>query len=380
MSRRARNVKHVNRNSQNSRLQTLLPVSEAMDFSVYEKQVYDLQQLLEISRSFCSTLELDKLIESIFYIVMAQMRVIGVGLFIKKHIETEKFCLGTNYTGLELDPSKKYEISFNSVFFEQMSEHRVPFELKEIEEEVKDTEEFKMISSLKPSIIAPLVLKNHVNGYLVLGERLAIDEESANFSNYEKNELFNIASLAAVAVNNASLVEQSSTDMMTRLKLKYYFFNILTDKIDEAYLRNEPLSVLMFDIDFFKKFNDSYGHACGDYVLQEVARIISDTISDTDMASRYGGEEFTVMLPGSTKGRALEVAEQIRSKIEANDFFYKDQHMKVTISCGVSELSMENNPVTSAKVFVDQADKALYVSKRNGRNRVTFADAAVLSE
>ncbi|MBE6353251.1 diguanylate cyclase DgcA [Treponema sp.] len=378
-----RKAKHVNFSRKAShhyiRLQPVVSVDEEMTIPMYEKQVYDLQQLLEISRSLCSTLELDKLIESIFYIVMAQMRVNGVGLFIKPGIETEKLTLDTNFTGLEPDSSIKYEIAMDSEFYEQTSFFRIPFELKEMNSTVKKTEEFKMMSSLNPSIVVPLVLKNRVNGYLVLGERLAIGDEDAAYSDYEKEELFNIASLASVAVNNASLVEQSSTDMMTRLKLKYYFFNILTDKIDAAYLRNEHLSVLMFDIDFFKKFNDNYGHACGDYVLQEVARIISENIGPTDMAARYGGEEFTVMLPGSKKEEALEIAERIRSKIEENDFFYENQHMKVTISCGVSELSMTYNPVTSAKAFVDQADKALYVSKRNGRNRVTFADESVFN-
>ncbi|MCR5217278.1 diguanylate cyclase DgcA [Treponema sp.] len=379
MRRSVRRVKNIKKSSHYPRLQPLVAIQETMTIPMYEKQIYDLQQLLEISRSLCSTLELDKLIESIFYIVMAQMRVNGVGLFIKPGIETEKLSLGKNYTGLELDSTIKYEISMDSEFYEQTSFYRIPFELKEMNSSARNTEEFKMMSSLKPSIVAPLVLKNHVNGYLVLGERLALDDESASFSDYEKNELFNIASLASVAVNNASLVEQSSTDMMTRLKLKYYFFNMLTDKIDAAYLRNEPLSVLMFDIDFFKKFNDNYGHACGDYVLQEVARIISESIGASDMASRYGGEEFTVMLPGSKKEEALEMAEKIRAKVEANDFFYENQHMKVTISCGVSELSMTYNPVTSAKVFVDQADKALYVSKRNGRNCVTFADESIFN-
>jgi len=167
--------------------------------------------------------------------------------------------------------------------------------------------------------------------------------------------------------------------MMTHLKLKYYFFNVLTDKLDLAFAQNQPLSVIMFDIDFFKKFNDTYGHACGDYVLQTVAKIIKSGIRGQDMASRYGGEEFTVMLHNTGKEEAMQVAERIRQKIENNDFFYEDQHMQVTISSGVSVFSTDNNPVTSAKQLVEQADQALYMSKRNGRNRVTFADPAILA-
>ena len=160
---------------------------------------------------------------------------------------------------------------------------------------------------------------------------------------------------------------------MTKLKLKYYFFNVLTDKLDKAFSEDIPLSVVMFDIDFFKKFNDTYGHACGDYVLMTVAKIIKSSIRGEDMASRYGGEEFTVMLYNANRSEAIAVAERIRKNIEKNDFYYQGQHMQVTISGGISIFSAETNPVTSAKVLVDQADRALYLSKRNGRNRVTCA-------
>ena len=221
--------------------------------------------------------------------------------------------------------------------------------------------------------------KLFLNGILILGERIEFDGTGIEYTEYEKTEILTISSLAAIAVNNASLVEQSSTDMMTHLKLKYYFFNILTDKLDYAFSQNQPLSVIMFDIDFFKKFNDTYGHACGDYVLQTVAHIVKESIRGQDMAARYGGEEFTVMLSNTEKKDAMRIANRIRKNIESYDFLYESQHMHVTISGGVSVFSTDNNPVTSPKILVDQADQALYISKRNGRNRITFAEPALLA-
>ena len=164
--------------------------------------------------------------------------------------------------------------------------------------------------------------------------------------------------------------------MMTHLKLKFFFFNILEDKLDNAFAQNEKLSIVMFDIDFFKKFNDTYGHACGDYVLQHVAKIIKDSIRDEDMACRYGGEEFTVMLCGTDKEGAFLVAERIRKRIEDSVLSYEGNEMKLTISGGISVFSVEDNPVRSARLLVDQADKALYMSKENGRNRITVLEAA----
>src|SRR5574344_198938 len=347
--------------------------------SQYDKKIYDLQQLLEISRSLCTTLELPTLIESILYITMAQMRVLGAGVFILESLDSNAFKLDNNFSGLDPDPVIDYNITSDSPLIEKLGRSARVYTAEELEKEMPVCGDMKRITSLKPTLIVPLMLKNRMNGILLLGERIAVDESSTKFNDYEKNEILTIASLAAIAVNNASLVEQSSTDMMTHLKLKYYFFNILTDKLDLAFSQNQSISVIMFDIDFFKKFNDTYGHACGDYVLQSVARIIKEGIRGQDMASRYGGEEFTVMLHNTGKDEAMQVAERIRQNIEKNDFYYEDQHMKVTISSGVSVFSTDTNPVTSAKQLVEQADQALYMSKRNGRNRGTYADPAIIA-
>ena len=217
-----------------------------------------------------------------------------------------------------------------------------------------------------------------MNGILVLGERLDLGD-GIEYSEYDKSQIVAIASLAAVAINNASLLEKSSTDMMTHLKLKYFFYNVLTDKLDLAIEQKQSLAVLMFDIDFFKKFNDTWGHACGDFVLKSVAKIIKTNTREHDVASRYGGEEFTVMLPNTSKEDAMSVAERIRKEIEKTDFCYENQHMNVTISIGCAVYDSEKNPVSVPKDLVEQADKALYASKRNGRNMVSFADSDVIN-
>ncbi|MBP5444354.1 MAG: GGDEF domain-containing protein [Treponema sp.] len=344
----------------------------------YEREIYDLQQLLEISRSLCTTLELHNLIESILYISMAQMRVLGAGVFILNSSDSQELLLGNNYNGFEVDASINYTIPIDSKLIAYFTTQNTVFTLDELKKQLGANDELRMLESLHPTLIVPLILKNHVNGLLILGERFATSTEDNGYTPYEKKEIYTLASLASIAVNNASLVEQSSTDMMTHLKLKHYFFNVLTDKLDSATSDGQNIAVMMFDIDFFKKFNDTYGHACGDYVLQEVAQIIKKSIRSVDMASRYGGEEFTVLLGKTNKKNAMAVAERIRKNIATHDFFYQGQHMNVTISCGVALFDLKVNPVASAKILVDQADQALYVSKRSGRNCVTFADAKVL--
>ena len=342
----------------------------------YEKKIYDLEQLLDIAKSFCQNLDFSNLLESIVYICMAQMHVLGAEIFVRDLITNENFILETSKDFLS---DKKTMLPVSTPIATILNSEKRPLTFDELKKNCPDCEHLKILEALNPTLIVPLIQKNHLNGMLILQERIAI-EDDASYSEYEINQIMSIASLASVAINNAALLEMSSTDMMTHLRLKYFFYNVLTDKLDHALANKDKLSVIMFDIDFFKRFNDTYGHACGDYVLQTVAKIIKSSIRGQDMASRYGGEEFTVLLNETSMDDAMIVAERIRSKVEQFDFCYEDRHVKVTISLGVTTFDINLNPVTSAKQLVDQADKALYVSKRSGRNRVTFADPKIISD
>ncbi len=333
-----------------------------------EKRIYDLEQLLDIAKSFCSTLDVNTLLESIVYICMAQMHVLGAEIFVRDLIEDESFILETSKS-LEQD-AEKLTIPVDSPIVSSLLSLQRPVTFQELKSEVKDVKKLEVIETFNPSLIVPLIQKNHINGILILQERIAIDDDTA-YTEYEQSQIMSIASLASVAINNANLLELSSTDKMTHLKLKYYFFNLLSAALDNAYSKKEKISVLMFDIDFFKKFNDTYGHECGDFVLISVADIIRKNLRDSDVASRYGGEEFTVLLNDTDKEEAMLVADRIRTSIDEFDFVYKEQHLHVTISVGVSVCDTEKNRVKSPNEFVNQADKALYKSKNNGRNCVT---------
>lgn len=335
----------------------------------FEKRIYDLEQLLDIAQSFCQNLDFDNLLESIVYICMAQMHVLGAEIFVRDLLLNEQLILETSRN---LFPNEeKLSLPINSPVTSKLLELKKPIVLEELKSSVNDPESIRVLEILSPTLIVPLIQKNHLNGILLLQERIAIDNDTS-YTDYEQNLVMSIASLASVAINNASLLEISSTDMMTHLKLKFYFFNTLTQAIDTAATHNGKVSVLMFDIDFFKKFNDTYGHECGDAVLIGVAELIKSSLRDVDIASRYGGEEFTVMLNNTGKDEAMLVAERIRLTIESHDFVYNGEHLHVTISGGVSVFDVEENPVKSANDLVKQADSALYQSKQTGRNRISF--------
>ena len=337
----------------------------------YEKRIYDLEQLLDIAKSLCSTLDFSNLLESIVYICMAQMHVLGAEIFIRDFITEKSFYLETSQEKNVDNPDNKVSISGESPIITKMVELNKPVTLKDLKKSVGKCQDFAILEALSPTLIVPLVLQGHLNGLLILQERIAIEDDTT-YNEYEKKQIMLLASLASVAIYNASLLEMSSTDMMTHLKLKYYFYSRLSTTLDRAVDKKQKISVLMFDIDFFKKFNDTYGHECGDFVLISVAELIKKSLRDSDIACRYGGEEFTVLLTNTGKKEALMVAERIRTTIENNDFVYEDKHFNVTISGGVSVFDGSKHAIISSNAFVNQADKALYVSKNKGRNRISF--------
>ena len=333
-----------------------------------EKQLYDCQQLIKIAIGLSSSLlDSQTLIESIIYSCMSQMHVLGVGMFIPKSYNSTKFTLDNNYIGFEPEAKIKYEISLTHKIVDFLNKNNQAYTLQELQEHFPAKNFPKQISSLCPSLIVPLKIKNHLNGILLLGDR--IDENETNYTEYERSMILTLASLAALAINNTMLIEQSTTDSMTNLKLKSYFYTVLADNIESTLTDKKHLCVLMLDIDFFKKFNDTYGHDCGDFVLQKIAKIISKNVRSKDLAARYGGEEFVVMLSDTATDDAFQIAERIRSDIEKEVFVYNEHELHVTISIGLSTLNIKE-PV-SALDLVKIADQALYKSKNNGRNQVS---------
>jgi diguanylate cyclase len=161
---------------------------------------------------------------------------------------------------------------------------------------------------------------------------------------------------------------ESLTDPLTGLGNRKYFDRSIDVAVENALASGEPLSLLMFDIDHFKSFNDSYGHLTGDQVLRLVGMSLKQTIKGQDITARYGGEEFAVVLPNTALRQALTVADHIRRAVMAKELKKKSTGEilgRVTISVGVSMLK----PDDDTDSLIERADACLYAAKRNGRNR-----------
>lgn len=162
---------------------------------------------------------------------------------------------------------------------------------------------------------------------------------------------------------------ESLTDPLTGLGNRKYFDRSIDTAVQNALANGEPLTLLMFDIDHFKSFNDSYGHLTGDQVLRLVGMSLKQSIKGRDITARYGGEEFAVVLPNTALRQALTVADHIRRAVMAKELKKKSTGEilgRVTISVGVSLLK----PDDDTDSLIERADNCLYAAKRNGRNRV----------
>jgi two-component system, cell cycle response regulator len=168
--------------------------------------------------------------------------------------------------------------------------------------------------------------------------------------------------------SNRRLELLSVTDGLTKLHNHRYFQDELAKKFEESQRYERPLSLAMIDIDFFKKVNDTYGHAVGDEVLKAVARLYENSVRSTDLVARYGGEEFAVMMPETDLADAEVSAEKIRSIIESAPIATQAGPLPITVSIGLA--SVPRSRIHSAKELIVAADKALYRAKRAGRNQV----------
>ena len=165
------------------------------------------------------------------------------------------------------------------------------------------------------------------------------------------------------------MYESALRDGLTKAFNKKYFTDRLESEFTFSIRHSTPLALVLFDIDHFKKVNDTHGHQAGDFVLSEISALLTATLRAEDVFARYGGEEFAVICRGSDPVQAQVVGERLRKAVEAHRFVFEGTHIPIAISVGIAVIPDDN--VKIASDIVALADKALYVSKRGGRNRVT---------
>ena len=173
--------------------------------------------------------------------------------------------------------------------------------------------------------------------------------------------------LAAYEEYTNELENLVNKDSLTNLYNHNYMYDVLDKKIKSSKKSNRNLSVLMIDIDDFKRLNDKYGHQVGNIVLKKVSRILLNNSRETDIVGRYGGEEFTIVLNRNSDEESELISNRILKIISSNKLIYMGSNIYVTASIGLTKLIVGDTP----EILLSRADKALYISKENGKNQVS---------
>ena len=217
------------------------------------------------------------------------------------------------------------------------------------------------------------MISAHINTYRVAEKKRAQESQEDVASMHERMQALEkeTESLKKVIVEKN---QQAMFDTLTKVPNRFYYEQKVEEEFAGWQRSSSSLTLAIWDIDFFKKINDNYGHKAGDKVLHTIAQLINKRVRDSDFFARYGGEEFVMLLPETTAEEALKLADNLRESIKNCSFHYRGEDVRVTVSCGISTF---NEGDTVDQVFV-RADKALYTAKDQGRNRCVLAPDSAL--
>ena len=164
------------------------------------------------------------------------------------------------------------------------------------------------------------------------------------------------------------LAKEAIIDPLTRCFNKKEIEILIENSLKSYFRYGDPFCILMLDIDFFKKVNDTYGHLAGDFILKEVTKIIQEEIRKSDICGRFGGEEFIILLPNTKMNGAMKLSYRIKQSIESKDFKFNNSIIKISVSIGIT------SPSKTDSIFslIERVDEALYEAKKKGRNRVEY--------
>lgn len=292
-------------------------------------------------------------------------------IFLWKPSSTHKDVVVRGYKNFKnFDLNLKIEdLSPFEAFFKQYSQ---PISFDLLEYQLNNpllTDEMK---EYRPEVVIPILGPSGLYGMILVGSKL-LEEQ---YSLQELSFLDKLMSFTSLAIQNFIHYQYSVRDGKTGLFNHGFFIIRLKEEIARSYRINQPFALIIMDVDKFKAFNDTYGHLAGDAVLEELARTIQKNLRSQDIPSRFGGEEFTVLLPETNRASAWVVAERLRNAAAAMHVHWEQPLPQVTISLGVA--LFDGREQIEPEELVKRADEALYQSKTRGRNRTTVWGAGLL--
>jgi diguanylate cyclase (GGDEF)-like protein len=340
-----------------------------------ELENQDLKEIIEIASQITAQLEVENIIKNVVLSLVAKFQSTSVTFLLPSDVD-ENVPVLYHFEGLKL-VNRRVELPSMETIFTFLEQHEYnQMSFAYFKDNFPDQASVQSLQDLEPEIILPIRTDKGVGGLLLLPRREGEEAKGSgkkrrrsSYSLLDIQYVTQIVRFGSIAIENANLYWQATTDRMTKLFSHHFFQKTLEEEIARAHRYGTTFSLIMFDIDHFKKFNDTYGHLQGDVIIKEIANIMRRSVRSIDLTARYGGEEFVVILPEVDAGGAIVVAERLRSSVADYRFRGEGGQLRVTVSIGVAEFKPER--MRSASEIIAEADKALYHSKEMGRNRVT---------
>ncbi len=345
--------------------QPIKNILQATIDSIFYKEKLTHQTILrDFSRIINNVLDLEELSDSLLEAVDRGLQPKKTHLLIKRG--EDEYCLFD--TNSEDKWSKEVIYNSNHPILQWFHQDKTILTIDEIETHPFFTglwrKEKKQLHSLGTELITPFKLREQIVGLLIITEK----KRGEAYSHDEIDLLFTLTNNAAVVIENAKLYEeakyQAITDGLTKLYNHRYFHETLRKIIEDSVY--ETFSVAMVDVDFFKLYNDLYGHSAGDRALKKIAEVLKQASGKDDIIARYGGEEFAVIFPNIEGNQSLRAIETLRKAVESNFYSSTEVNEFLTISVGVANYP---NDGKTPEEMIDHADAAMYVAKHCGRNQ-----------
>lgn len=318
-----------------------------------ERYIHFLVNIPDIVRSFISDLSFEEIVSSIFRLTKSLVEPEIIELYMLD-VSTNSLIL-VHHNGSKKD--KESVVKLGEGIVGLAAENRMVVS--------QAIQHLRGIDDIE--FAAPILFKERLIGVMGLSKIKISDGNEMRFISM-------IADLAGVSLQNCEFLgtakEEAITDALTELYNRRYFFEKAREAAHKAIKHHSPISIFIFDIDHFKKYNDMHGHPEGDYLLKELSRILKENSREGDVTARYGGEEFIVLMPDTDKEGAVVYGEKIRKVIESYPFRHREKQPLgyLSVSGGVASFPFDGS---SIEAVIRCADEALYESKRSGRNMIT---------
>ncbi len=334
-----------------------------------DKSILELFCLYSISKILNTISETQQLLDRIVENISANLKVQRVIIMLLDE-KTNEFSVVSS-TVFEKEKFKNLKFKIGEGLFGRIAQTGIAKLFKDLEKEPDFTTNDKLSSNTKSMIIIPLKSRQEIFGLLC-----SYTDKPEIFEDRVFDLFKTVGENISITLENIKLYtkikNESITDGLTSVYNHRFFIDRFENEIERAIRYKYELSLIILDIDDFKKYNDTYGHLKGDNILINIANIMLNTMRKSDIVCRYGGEEFTIILPNTNKKFAIIVAERLREKIENFNFSLTENQSsgKITVSIGVSTLSDDNKTIEQ---LIKKADNALYEAKGKGKNRVISA-------